>query len=65
MKISIRKMVDDYFGGDRNEAAKSAGIGSVYQLNNLISEKREVMLLADGSWIMVTKTSKIFKLKDL
>ena len=60
-KITIRKMVDDYFGGDRTKAAHAAGIKTVFQLNNLMSQDAEVAKLESGAWIMVTKTSKIFK----
>ncbi len=61
MKILLATMVDEYFEGNRNEAIKAAGINTVQQLNNYISEGREVMRLDNGNWIMVTNKTKIFK----
>ncbi|NOI32036.1 hypothetical protein [Vibrio coralliilyticus] len=61
MKISIKQMIDDYYDGNREAAAKAAGINTVYQLNNLVSEGKQVARLDNGDWIMLTKKSKIFK----
>lgn len=61
MKISIKEMVDKHFSGDRTAAAKAAGINTVQQLNNMISEGRKVARLADGNWIMLTEKTKIFQ----
>lgn len=61
MIIGIKEMIDHYFDGDRKKAAESAGIKSVYQLNNLVSQGAEVARLDNGHWIMITKTSKVFK----
>lgn len=61
MRIPIKQMIDDYYGGDRKEAAKAAGIKTVQQLNNLVSQGAIVARLDNGDWIMLTKTAKIFK----
>jgi len=47
-------------GGSRSEIAKSANI-SLAQLNNYVSEGREVLELANGDYILVTSKTKIFK----
>lgn len=62
MAISIKKMVNDYFEGNRAAAANAAGLNSVQQLNNMISAGRQVAQLADGNWIVLTSKSKIFQL---
>lgn len=61
MRISIVQMVNDYYEGNREKAAKAAGINSVQQLNNLISKEYEVAKLDNGDWIMLTSKTKIFK----
>ena len=60
VEICIKSMVNDYYYGDRSLAAKAAGT-DVPQLNNLISKGGKVARLDNGDWILVTKTSKIFK----
>lgn len=44
----------------RSEIAKSADI-SIAQLNNLVSQDREVLELANGDYILTSKHTKIFK----
>ena len=44
----------------RAEIAKSANI-SLAQLNNYVSEGREVLELANGDYILITSKTKIFK----
>lgn len=61
MRISIVQMVNDYYEGSREKAAKAAGINSVQQLNNLVSKGYEVARLDNGDWIMLTSKTKIFK----
>ncbi|TKB53320.1 hypothetical protein [Ferrimonas aestuarii] len=61
MNISLRQMVDDYYGGNREQAAKAAGINTVQQFNNLVSKGYEVARLENGDWIMLTSKTKIFK----
>ncbi len=58
MKITVRKLIDDHFNGDRKVAAKAAGM-TIFFLNNLVHQGREVMLLDDGDFILVTKITKI------
>ena len=60
MKITVRDMADDYFQGDRNKAAESAGV-TLQFFNNWVSQGREVMRLDNGDFVLVTKTTKIFK----
>ena len=54
-------MIDDYYNGNRENAAKAAGIKTVQQLNNLVSKGYEVARLDNGDWIMLTSKTKIFK----
>ncbi|TCD12269.1 hypothetical protein E0D81_21790 [Lelliottia amnigena] len=61
MRISIVQMVNDYYEGSREKAAKAAGINSVQQLNNLVSKGHEVARLDNGDWIMLTSKTKIFQ----
>lgn len=61
MQISIVQMVNDYYGGNREEAAQAAGIKTIQQLNNLISKGHKVTRLENGDWIMLTSKTKIFK----
>lgn len=60
----IKKMQRKYVHGDltREDIAQDAGI-SIYSLNNLVHQDREVLELADGNYILVSKHTKIFKLK--
>ncbi len=60
MKITVRQMAEDYFGGDRNEASKAAGV-TLQFFNNWVSQEREVMRLDNGDFVLVTKTTKIIK----
>ena len=60
MKITVRDMADDYFNGDRNKAAESAGV-TLQFFNNWVSQGREVMRLDNGDFVLVTKTTKIIK----
>lgn len=53
-------MADDYFNGDRNKAAESAGV-TLQFFNNWVSQGREVMRLDNGDFVLVTKTTKIIK----
>ncbi|EGR3042410.1 TPA: hypothetical protein ACMDS1_003643 [Vibrio parahaemolyticus] len=61
MRISIIQMVNDYYDGQREKAAKAAGIKTVQQLNNLVSKGYEVARLDNGDWVMLTSKTKIFK----
>lgn len=61
MRISIIQMINDYYDGNRETAAKAAGIKTVQQLNNLVSKGHEVARLDNGDWIMLTSKTKIFK----
>ena len=56
MKITemIKKL-----GGHRATIAKQAGI-SEQSLNNLVSQKREVLELLDGRFIVVSKQTVVF-----
>lgn len=47
-------------GVKRSNLAKSANI-SPAQLNNYVSEGREVLELANGDYILITSKTKIFK----
>ena len=49
-------------GGNRAAIAKSGDM-SLAQLNNLVSQDRELLELADGNYILVSKHTKIFKVK--
>ena len=57
MKISemIKKL-----GGHRATIAKQAGM-SEQQLNNLVSQGREVLKLESGDYILITKKTQVFK----
>jgi hypothetical protein len=59
VKITVKQMIDDYFGGNRTVAAEAAGV-TLQFLNNWVSQDREVMRLDNGDFILVTKTQKIF-----
>jgi len=59
VKITVKQMIDDYFGGNRAAAAESAGVTLDF-LNNWLSQGREVMRLDNGDFILTTKTQKIF-----
>lgn len=60
MKITVREMAETYFNGDRNEAAKAAGV-TLQFFNNWVSQGREVIRLDNGDFVLVTKTTKIIK----
>lgn len=60
MKIKVREMTDTYFNGDRNQAAKAAGV-SLQFFNNWVSQEREVMRLDNGDFVLVTSRTKIIK----
>ncbi len=60
MKITVKQMIDDYFGGNRASAAEAAGV-TLQFLNNWVSQEREVIRLDNGDFILATKTQKIFK----
>lgn len=47
------------YGGSRSDVAKSAGI-TEQMLNNLVSQGREVLQLANGDYILTSKHTKIF-----
>ena len=51
-----------WLGGNRTAIAESGDM-SLAQLNNLVSQDREVLKLADGNYILVSKHTKIFKVK--
>ena len=55
----IRKL-----GVKRSDLAKSADI-SLAQLNNYVSEGREVLELADGDYVLVTSKTKIFNVRNI
>lgn len=59
-EITVRQMIESYFGGNRIEAAKAAGI-TVDFLNNMVSTNRKVLRLENGGFVLVTKTQKVFK----
>ncbi|NJI86921.1 hypothetical protein [Shewanella sp. Iso12] len=60
MKITVREMAETYFNGDRNSAAKAAGV-TLQFFNNWVSQGREVMRLDNGDFVLVTKNTKIIK----
>lgn len=60
MRIPLKKMVNDYFDGDRNAAAQSCGLDTSSQIYNLISKGAEVEMLQNGNFILLTKISKVF-----
>ena len=60
MKISIEDMIEKHFSGDRKSAAAAANI-TVAFLNNMVSQKRDVLLLENGNFILESKKSKIFE----
>ena len=47
----------------RSDLAKSANI-SLAQLNNYVSQDREVLELANGDYVLITGKTKIFKVFD-
>ena len=49
-----------WLGGNRKEIAKSANM-TEQMLNNLVSQDREVLELANGDYILTSKHTKIFK----
>ena len=49
-------------GGNRTAIAKEANM-SMHALNNMVHQDREVLELADGNYILVSKHTKIFKVK--
>lgn len=60
MKISVEDMIKIHFSGDRKLAAAACDI-TVAFLNNMTSQKRNVLLLDNGNFILESKYSKIFK----
>lgn len=48
----------------RSDLAKSANISQA-QLNNYVSEGREVLELANGDYVLVTSKTKIFKVRNI
>lgn len=54
----VQEMLDKYFDGDRNAASANAGV-SIYQFNNWISQGREVRLLDDGDFVLMSDKVKI------
>ena len=60
MKITelIKKL-----GVKRSDLAKSANM-TEQMLNNLVSQGREVLELANGDYILTSKYTKIFKLES-
>lgn len=48
------------FGGSRKDIAASASM-TEQMLNNLVSQDREVLELANGDYILTSKHTKIFK----
>jgi hypothetical protein len=50
-------MINDYYGGDKKKAASM----TVAFLNNMVSQKRDVLLLHNGNWIVDSKKNKIFE----
>lgn len=58
LKALINSIVK--YGGTRKDVAKSAGM-SEQMLNNLASQDREVLELANGDYILTSKHTKIFK----
>ena len=63
MKISVEDMIENHFAGDRKLAALAAGI-TVAFLNNMVSQKRDVLLLDNGNFILESKKAKIFNKKN-
>ena len=51
-------------GVKRSDLAASASI-SLAQLNNYVSDDREVLELANGDYVLITGKTKIFKVSDL
>lgn len=49
-----------WFGGCRKDIAASANM-TEQMLNNLVSQDREVLELANGDYILTSKHTKIFK----
>ena len=60
MKISVSELIDKKYGGDKKEAAKGGDI-TYQQIRNLLHQKREVIELADGSYMLDTKKKIVFK----
>ena len=54
-------MIDKHFGGDRNLVATCAGVTRVQQVNNWVSEGREVVELKDGGFVLLSDKVKIIK----
>lgn len=48
----------------RSDLAKSANISQA-QLNNYVSEGREVLELANGDYVLVTSKTKIFNVRNI
>lgn len=51
-------------GVKRSDLAKSANISQA-QLNNYVSEGREVLELANGGYVLVTSKTKIFNVHNI
>lgn len=54
-------MIEKHFNNDRNLVAKKAGVSTVNQVNNWVSEDREVVELKDGRFILLSKKVKIIE----
>lgn len=62
--MTLKKLINDRLGGDRNLAAERIGI-SIHHLNNMISNDTKVELLADGRWIILTKYNKFIDVEPI
>lgn len=51
-------------GVKRSALAKSANISQA-QINNYVSEGREVLELANGDYVLVTSKTKIFNVRNI
>ena len=60
-KDTLLEQAAEQLADAAKKAAEAAGIRTVQQFNNLVSQGYEVARLDNGDWIMLTSKTKIFK----
>lgn len=59
--MKLKDIIKDKFNGDRSQVASQLDLNQ-YAMNQLIYRNPEVLELADGRWITVTKANKIISI---
>lgn len=59
--MKVIEMIDKHYDGDRNLVAQCAGVSTVQQVNNWVSENRDVLELKNGGYVLLSDKVKIIK----